>query len=208
MEKQFSKGKSIVLREIWDGKIWTARPMIVVQDNAELIALHIPLGTRWKHHYGQHDEHINADERKTKTWILRDTENSHCYIKLVIPGESYSVLLFWNSSYDSLRYWYINLEDPKNPMHRTAIGFDCTDQILDMIIEPNLKDWRWDDEDELQEAVASELISQEKAKALYAKGEKVRDLLISGKSIFNGWQKWRPDPSWKTAVLQDGWDIV
>jgi hypothetical protein len=34
----FRQGENIVLRETWSGKIWAARPMIVVQDNSELIA--------------------------------------------------------------------------------------------------------------------------------------------------------------------------
>jgi hypothetical protein len=34
----FCIGENIVLRETWAGKIWAARPMVVVQDNSELIA--------------------------------------------------------------------------------------------------------------------------------------------------------------------------
>ena len=136
------------------------------------------------------------------------SSNSYYYIRLTIPGESYSVLLFWNCNNNNLRYWYINLEDPVNPMRRTKLGFDLCDQILDIIVESNLKDWRWDDEDELQEAIEAHLISPEKAQALYAKGEKVRDLIMSGKSIFNGWEHWKPDLSWKVPVLPDGWDVV
>jgi predicted RNA-binding protein associated with RNAse of E/G family len=184
----YSPGDVIVLREIWDGKIWTARPVILVQDDAELIALHIPEGTHWKHHQSRHGDRITALDRKNKQWVLRDFiwENRSSYIKLAIPGESYSVRLFRNPDY-SLHCWYINLEDAENPMHRTLIGFDCTDQILDVITEPNLKDWHWDDEDELREATEVGLISTEKARLLYSKGEKVRDLIMSGKSVFNGW---------------------
>lgn len=209
-QSRYSPGDIIVLREIWSGKIWTARPVIVVQDDTELIALYIPENTHWKHHQGIHGDHITAYERKNKTWILRDAvwENRHGYLKLAIPGESYSVLLFWNNNDDSLHCWYINLEDPESLIHRTAIGFDCTDQILDVIIEPNLRDWHWDDEDELQEAMELDLISPEKARSLYAKGEVVRDLILSAKSIFNGWEHWRPDPLWKPPVLPDGWNVV
>ena len=52
------------------------------------------------------------------------------------------------------------------------------------------------------------MISPGTAKALYAKGEEVRDMIMSGKSIFNGWEKWRPDLTWKVPVLPDCWDIV
>jgi predicted RNA-binding protein associated with RNAse of E/G family len=209
-KEPFKPGQTVVVREIWNGKLWNVRPSIMVRDDAELIVLYLPNNTPCKRHYGPHGDRITAEERKNDNWTLRDiiSESSLHYIRLTIPGESYSILLFWDTSDNSLRCWYINLEDPANRIHRTTKGFDYTDHILDVIIEPNLKDWRWDDEDELSEVVELGLISPEKAKALYAKGEEVRDLLMSGKSIFNGWNHWKPDPSWQVPVLPDGWDIV
>jgi len=206
-QSRYSRGEIIVFREIWAGKIWTARPATVIQDSPELIATYLPPNTHYKKHRGAHGDHVTAQERKNMAWELQDVVAGHLpgFVRLVIPGESYSVLVFRD---DSFLCWYINLEDPEAPMHRTAVGFDCTDLLLDMIIEPNLKDWRWDDEDELQEVVESGLISQAKAKSLYVKGEEVRDLIMSGKSIFNGWEHWHPDRSWKAPALLDGWNIL
>ena len=202
-----STGEIIVLREIWNGKIWTARPMIVVQDTPELLALHIPPRTKWKQCRSLEGKRVTAKERKTNTWKLYDAmwDGLVGYLKLAIPGETYSVIVFWDDTYERLRYWYINLE---NPVYRTAKGFEYMDQILDVIVMPNLKDWHWKDEDELQEAMALGLISLEQSKALYVKGEQVRDLIMSGKSIFNKWEKWRPNPNWETPVLPEGWDVI
>jgi predicted RNA-binding protein associated with RNAse of E/G family len=207
--QHFTPGQSILVREIWQSKIWTARPTILVRDNSELIALYVPANIHCKRRYGINGNHITVDERKNNTWTLQDIiqSNSYYYIRLTIPGESYSVLLFWNCN-NNLRYWYINLEDPVNPMRRTKLGFDLCDQILDIIVESNLKDWRWDDEDELQEAIEVGLISPEQAEALYVKGAEVRDLIMSGKSVFNSWATWKPDPSWNVPVLPDNWDVV
>jgi hypothetical protein len=208
--QHFTPGQSILVREIWQSKIWTARPTILVRDNSELIALYVPANIHCKRRYGINGNHITVDERKNNTWTLQDIiqSNSYYYIRLTIPGESYSVLLFWNCNNNNLRYWYINLEDPVNPMRRTKLGFDLCDQILDIIVESNLKDWRWDDEDELQEAIEVGLISPEQAEALYVKGAEVRDLIMSGKSVFNSWATWKPDPSWNVPVLPDNWDVV
>ena len=208
--QHFTPGQSILVREIWQSKIWTARPTILVRDNSELIALYVPANIHCKRRYGINGNHITIDERKNNTWTLQDIiqSNSYYYIRLTIPGESYSVLLFWNCNNNNLRYWYINLEDPVNPMRRTKLGFDLCDQILDIIVESNLKDWRWDDEDELQEAIEVGLISPEQAEALYVKGAEVRDLIMSGKSVFNSWATWKPDPSWNVPVLPDNWDVV
>jgi hypothetical protein len=206
----FAPGDTIVFREFWGGKIWLAIPMLVIRDEAELIALYIPPGTVWKSHQSPDGKVSVPELRQNKNWVLRDAvwESYSPDIRLAIPGEPYSIFLFRNEGDKSLRYWYVNLEDAGAPMHRTARGFDATDLLLDLIIEPNLRDFRWEDEDELQEAVEIGLVTPEKARSLYAKGEEVRQLLTSGKSVFNEWQHWLPDPSWKKPVLPEGWDMV
>ena len=208
-KSSFSYGDNIVLREIWDGKIWTAHPGIVVQDTKELVVIYRPVGTSDKRRESLTSKKVTSHDRKYNTWVLEDASRDDVWmLKMTIPGECYSVIAFWNAADNAFNCWYINLEDPEKPMHCTGIGFDCTDMLLDVIVQANLKDWYWDDEDELQEVVDAGLISPEKAKALYAKGEEVRNQIMSGKSIFNSWEKWRPDPSWQVPVLPDGWDIL
>ncbi len=125
-------------------------------------------------------------------------------LRLAVPGAPYSILVFRNPDW-TLRLWYINLEWP---YRRTASGFDTADRLLDALVDPNLSSWRWDDEDELAEAVSIGAISQEEAASLYAEGRAAVAALQSGKSVFNGWQDWRPDPSWPVPVLPDGWDQI
>ena len=42
-------GSHIITREVMHGRVWTARPVTVVQDTAELIALAMAPGTIYKH---------------------------------------------------------------------------------------------------------------------------------------------------------------
>ena len=109
---------------------------------------------------------------------------------------------FWLEKHSKLRSWYINLEDP---LRRTSIGLDFMDQILDIIVEPDLSNWYWKDEDEFQEAQELGLISPERAREMRADGERVVE---SGKSVFNGWEHWKPDPAWKIPTLPEGWEKV
>ncbi len=206
-EKHYQPGETIVLREIWEGRIWTARPMLVVQDTPELLALTIPTGTLWKRYQSPSGNKVTGIERKNGDWRLTDAlwDGTYEYLRLTIPGENYSVIVFWHRNFNEMRHWYINLEVP---LYRTPLGFDYVDQILDVIVRSDLQVWHWEDEDELKEAIELGLVSEEQANALYAKGAEVRDLIISGKSIFNGWEKWRPDPNWKVPVLPAGWDII
>ena len=44
----FEPGQPVLVREIWHGLLWTARPEIVVQDTPGLLALYIPRGAHWK----------------------------------------------------------------------------------------------------------------------------------------------------------------
>ena len=152
-------------------------------------------------------EDVTLTTRVQGEWFLADNvwpEDGE-YLRLVIPGAPYSVLIFWLEKHSVHRSWYINLEDP---LHRTSIGFDFMDQILDIIVEPDLSSWFWKDEDEFQEAQELGLISPERAGEMRAEGESVVEMLLSGESVFNGWEQWKPDPAWKIPTLPEGWEKI
>jgi hypothetical protein len=189
-----------------DGKVWGAVPFIVVQDKPELTVLYMSDGAITKMPSKPDGGRVKASDRVTSTWILQDRDwNKLSLLRLNIPNSMYSVLVFWNAADMSFRSWYINLEEP---LRRTAFGFEFLDQWLDVIINPDLSGWHWKDEDEFQEAIDLGLISKEKAAHFRAEGERVANWIQSGQSPFNGWEKWRPDPSWQTPVLPEGWDVL
>ncbi len=37
-------GDVVAIREIWDGRVWYARPAVVVRDEPNLTMLHVPAG--------------------------------------------------------------------------------------------------------------------------------------------------------------------
>jgi len=45
---RWAAGHQVVYREVWRGKVWTARPVTVVQDTLDGVALYLRSGTRWK----------------------------------------------------------------------------------------------------------------------------------------------------------------
>ena len=201
----FPPGQHILVREVWRDRVWSARPEIVVCDTPDMVGLFIPEGTVWKQPRTLDGRRVRPAERGTGKWLLQDVvwePGTGGRLRLAIPGKPYSVLIFWNGD-GSPRSWYINLEEP---LKRTAHGFDYIDLLLDAIVEPDLKNWRWKDEDELEEAVALGLVSPQQAQELYAEGEHVVKMLKSGKSAFNCWEKWRPDPAWTVPVLPQGWE--
>jgi hypothetical protein len=202
----FAPGQTVVIREIWDGKIWGVQPVIVVQDRPDLMAFYATFDTITKMPCKPDGGRVRASDRAASRWVLVDRGwNNLDLLRLNIPGSIYSVIIFWFHP-EMVQYsWYINLEEP---LRRTIIGFDFMDQWLDVIVKPDFSGWHWKDEDELEEAVSLGLISPEKAEAMHAEGERVIAWLQSGKSPFNGWEEWRPDPSWKVPVLLEGWDKI
>jgi uncharacterized protein len=201
----FHPGQTIVLREIWRGKVWSARPVIVVHDKPDMLALCMPQGTVWKQPITLAGERVKGRNREQSEWILKDDKWNPCSLRLTVPGSNYSVLLFWNYPEMKLVMWYINMEDP---LRRSASGFDFFDQWLDAIVKPDLSGWKWKDEDEMAEAVAAGLVTKQSAAAMHAEGEKVANWIMSGRSPFNAWTDWRPNPSWQVPVLPEGWDKI
>jgi predicted RNA-binding protein associated with RNAse of E/G family len=202
----FSPGQNIVFREPWQGKVWRAGAMVVVQDTPELIAFYAPLGTTIKYPRMPDGKRVKPLQKMHNGWVLTDMiSDKYPSLRLAIPGAGYSVILFWNYPQMNMRHWYINMEDA---MHRTQLGFDLNDNFLDVIVQPDLSAWSWKDEDEFAEAVDLKLISQEKAEDIRLEGEKAANWIQSGKSPFNAWENWRPDPTWKVPVLPEGWDML
>ena len=58
------------------------------------------------------------------------------------------------------------------------------------------------DEDELSEAVQAGLLTHEQARAVYTAGHQVIELVkMQGPPFSDGWERWKPNPSWRIPVL-------
>jgi predicted RNA-binding protein associated with RNAse of E/G family len=198
---RFEAGDAVALREIYRGRVWAARPWTVVRDDSELLVLWIPAGTRTKVPARPTGERLRmqADE-----WMLVDNQwHSEGTLRLAIPGDAHSILLFWREW--TFLGWYVNLEEPLRRMH---VGFDYLDHKLDLVIWAD-GSWEWKDEDELEEAVDAGILTPLDAREIRDEGERVLAQYEIGASPFrDGWENWRPDPAWPVPVLPAGWDTV
>jgi hypothetical protein len=81
--------------------------------------------------------------------------------------------------------------------------------VLDVVAEPDLSAWRWKDEDEFAWCQQVGILAPAEAAAIRAEGERAIQALERRASPFcDGWERWRPDPSWTPAALPVGWDVV
>jgi hypothetical protein len=195
-------GDIIVLRGILKGKLWWACPAFVVQDTLNLIALYWPVGTPTRSPIVRPtvlDELYNRIELVQRNWTDNDV------LSLNTPGAAHSIEVMWEEKTHRLHCWYVHLQEP---LHRTRIGFDTMDQILDIVISPNRKSWRWKDEDEFSEAEAIGVYSHPKAQSIRKEGERVIALLKANTSLFyNGWENWNPPIEWGTPTFPEGWEL-
>ncbi len=196
----WATGESATLRGV-GSKVFWAYPTIVVQDISELIVLYMPTGVCGKNvdHKPAPRELLSADQIKIidSQWKLTDV------LMLIIPGEAFSTYIMWETGTKNLECWYINLQEP---IRRTSIGFDTMDNMLDVVISPDMSNWHWKDDDEFVEAEKLGFYTAEKACEIWAEGEKaVRLVTKERRALYSQWEKWNADPEWVVPKLSPLW---
>ncbi|MFD1674585.1 DUF402 domain-containing protein [Alicyclobacillus fodiniaquatilis] len=136
----FAPGEEVVLRRVWKGKIHRITAATVAQDTPDLIALYWGPGYPLKA--------TTNNPLKGRLEISHDlidgTWGGRSVLSLASPKAAHAVYAMWDEEHRLLE-WYINLQEP---LHRTAVGFDTTDYLLDIAVRPDRSKWVWQDEDE------------------------------------------------------------
>jgi uncharacterized protein len=200
---RFEAGRSIALREIWRGRIWTARPATVVRDAEDLLMLFITPPMRWMCPRAPDGRWLRLPGTE---WELGERVwESTRGLSFAWPGAPHAALLFWDEAWVP-RTWYVNLQEP---LRRTEIGFDYMDEELDALVALDGSSWSWKDEDELAEAVRRGNITTARAAELPPEGEAVVRRIVERSPPFDrDWLLWRPDPSWNVPELPTGWETA
>ena len=189
-------GEAVALREIWDGRVWYARPATVVTDEPNLTMFHVPPRVVCKEPVGLDGTPLRIP---TDRWDLRDTQRGDTRIlSFAFPETPYSVILPFDPT-GRLHGYYVNLQ---TPLKRSPTGFDTIEYLLDVTIPEDRSSWSWKDEDEVEEAVLRGLMSDRDVTWLRSWGEKaVEHVLLREPPFDEDWGDWRPDPSWAMPGL-------
>jgi Protein of unknown function (DUF402) len=209
VNKRFRPGDTIVLQEIWRGRVWAARPMRVVADEGESVALWFPLGTCWKAPTSKPGRTWSEDhgERLARCaalgeWVFRDMEMDYDSLWLMREGDWHAVWVSWLPGGEHWG-WYVNLQEP---FRRTPAGFVTMDLVLDVIVDPD-RSWRWKDEDELETFIEHGVIDEHLAGRVRAEGlEVARRAELNEPPFSEPWASWRPGAGWTRPELPEGWD--
>ncbi len=200
----WSPGSQIIYREVTHNKVWTVRPVTVIQDSPDLIALYLKNGTRWKVCTPANGQsNLLYCKANLHPWFLKDMIWSFGdTVFLISPDAAHAVHIMWDQK-NAFVGWYVNLQEP---VRRTQLGFDFLDQELDIEVSSEGK-WRWKDKHHLEEAESIGLFSPEQGGMIRAEGHKVIEMIEAKEMPFDGsWNQWRPPNNWPTPDLPDKWD--
>lgn len=205
LSTHWSFGNHVIFRQIWLGRIWAAIPATVIEDSLETIAVYVAPGTKFIGPSCKRQEYLAV--AASGQWDLMDYEwTGQHHVWASVPGEAYSVWTIWSDPGWSHLNWKVN---PESPIKRTAIGFDTTDHVLDVVIGADLNSWAWKDEDEFEEAIKLRLftsIDSERIRQEALRG--TREALTNRREQLLRWAAWRPPAEWELPVLGRQWKII
>ncbi|MER5735882.1 MULTISPECIES: DUF402 domain-containing protein [unclassified Streptomyces] len=193
-------------RGIGTDEVHICRPVTVVRDTPDLLAVWMAPGTECVRPVLADGTPVHDEPLATRYTAPRTTERARWagsgVLKLARPHDPWSVWLFWDRGW-RFRSWYVNLEEPRR---RWAGGIDSEDHFLDISVYPD-HSWLWRDEDEFAQAQRSGLMDAAQAARVEAAGAAAVRLVEEwGTPFRDGWEEWRPDPSWTVPVLPADWD--
>ena len=141
----WSPGEIVIRREVLnDGRAWLLVPVVVVDDQPDLLATYIAPATPFAFPDG---DWPSPDGRHP--WHGRQRWQGNGLLMLQRPGESYAIWLFWHGPQREFRGWYVNLQEP---FRRTVDGYDTQDLELDIWV-PLDAPWEWKDDALLDQRV-------------------------------------------------------
>ena len=187
-----------------------ARPVTVVDDGANHIVLYshpgTPMATRGIDNYRSLglSERIELRDRMLDPGVgeFREVKTPGNHVLTLTPHDAWhSVMLFWSLEW-RFKIWYVNFQ---SPIRRVRQGVQLHDYALDVVVQPDMS-WSWKDEDEFQVLVSRGFFGVDQVSSIRAEAARmVRTIESVGSPFCDGWEDWRPDPSWPVPLLPDDW---
>ena len=201
-------GRQILQQDLWESRLLTSRPVTVVEDRPDLLALYTHPGAPFRSATLVRRYDIPLVERVEmirREWALTERVSGEYHVLTLTPPNSFhSVWLFWSTDWQ-LRVWYVNLQAP---IRRTRRGIVLLDYALDIFIRPDMT-WSWKDEDEFQDLHRRGILSDREVEAARAEGERMVDVIESnGPPFCDGWERWRASPEWPVPAIPADWDAL
>jgi hypothetical protein len=193
---RWSVGDVIIRREVLnDSRCWLEIPVVVVQDEPDVLATYIAQGAPlrfprgdWPTPNGRHP------------WFQKPTWHGHGVLMLQRPSDAYAVWVFWAGERRDFDCWYVNMQEP---FRRTPIGYDTQDLELDIVVSYD-GSWSLKDDDVLEERVREGRLTSDQIAATRSDARRITDALDRGMKWWSdAWSTWSPDRRWRTPSFPD-----
>ena len=189
----WSSGQSVVVRNVWHGRVRHAIPVVVIEDTRERFVGWTPSGAR-----------IAVPDPRGVPIQWRLVESAWPYDAVWVHrwGES------WIAQHlrppDRADWWYVDVVDRTR---RSGLFFDSRDLFLDVVTEDGLEIV---DQEDLAEALRLGVLDPTEARWAERVAATVHELVRACAPPFDGeWTSWQPpDAAWPTPALPEGWDVV
>lgn len=213
----FQPGTTVVRRDVYVGRVWTAMPQRVIEDSGHVLTLASWPGieslapTTWITSTRTGDDTTRKQglaDLAAGTWTLghhrwKNTE----VLSHFLAGEWFSVHCFQDAATHEPLRWYVNFE---HPYHRLpGFGIDTLDLCLDLVITPDLTGHHWKDTEEYAQLRRLGVVNDYADRQIeQARGRAIAMLDDRAGPFAAGWPTWAPEPAWPLPTLPPGADEV
>lgn len=186
----FAPGERVVIREVLRGKVWTSRPVTVVEDSRAQFVSYLAPGTIIEYPVGVSHGRVTFDMWCSGEWELGDKVFSPPGMLRIAPARAPFEVFAPVTPGAGVLSWYVNLQ---RPLCRTPVGFDTMDETLDLLVSADFADWERKDADELALAVQMGVYDDAEAARITRSCELIEKALGRGEVPWDrSWRDWRP----------------
>lgn len=180
-----------------------AEPVTVVRDGADALVAWLAAGTPVLQ--VARADGLGKRDDKTRLFTAEPVQTIGvwtCYdvLRIAPTGRPWSAWAFFTEQTSEFAGWYVNLEDPHV---RDEHSVYTSDHVLDLEVGPDRSTTR-KDEDELMLAVEQGRFDATTAAVIEAEAAEVEAIIRDwGPPFCDGWEHFRPDPTWPIPGLHD-----
>lgn len=201
-------GDAILMQGIWNGHLISARPATVVGDQDDLLVLYFAHGAAWRRGGLTKSERDELSREALVEWNMDPEPRAlsdatiEGHILMFLPTHTwYSLLLLFAPDW-TVRFWYVNFQ---MPVRRSTRGIIIRDLVLDIVVHENGA-WVLKDEDEFRNLLDRGYFPPPYLAGVErAKSEAIGRIKGWRSPFCDGWEGWRPEPSWTGAALPADW---
>lgn len=212
-ESPWQPGTQILQQDLWGKRLVTSRPVTVVKDTPEYLALYTHPNAPFRSNTINDRYSIPVSQRIDIYMEMLDpcveqleerVSGDHHVLTLTPPDSWHSVWLFWTAAW-KFETWYVNLQAPIRRMSRCIL---VRDYALDIAVESDMS-WSWKDVDEFEELIDRGFFTESQISSIQVEaGRMIQTIENKGSPFSDGWENWRPDTNWPIPEVPEDWYIL